>query len=56
MNWSNIQIDHVKTLCVFNVSDDEESKLALNWKDTQTLLKEVQSLKGVEFVFLDYDL
>ena len=55
MNWSNIEIDHVKPICMFNVSDDEELKLAFNWKNTQTLLKEVQSLKGVDF-FLDYHL
>ena len=23
MNWSNIEIDHVKPICLFNVSDDE---------------------------------
>ena len=49
MNWSNIEIDHVKAICLFNVSDDEELKLAFNWKNTQSLLKEVHSQKGVKF-------
>ena len=51
MNWSNIEIDHVKPICMFNVSDVEELKLAFNWKNTKPLLKEVQSQKGVILVF-----
>ena len=34
MNWSNIEIDHVKPICMFNKTDDEELKLAFNWKET----------------------
>ena len=56
MNWTNIEIDHVKPICLFNIFDDEELKLAFNWKSTQPLLKEVQSQKGVKFNFLDYQL
>ena len=56
MNWSNIEIDHVKPICLFNISDDEELKLAFNWKNTQPLLKEVHSQKGVKYNFLDYQL
>ena len=55
-NWSNIEIDHVKPICMFNVSDDDELKVAFNWKNTQPLLKEVHSQKGVKFNFLDYQL
>ena len=36
MNWFNIQIDHVKPICLFDVSNDEELKEAFNWKNTQT--------------------
>ena len=54
MNWSNIEIDHVKPICLFNVSDDEELKLAFNWKNTQPLLRQLHSQKGVKFNFLDY--
>ena len=56
MNWSNIEIDHVKPICMFNVSDDEEIKLAFNWKNTQPLLEEAHSQKSVEFSFLDYQI
>ena len=56
MNWSNIEIDHVKPICLLNLSDDEELKLAFNWKNTQPLLREVHSQKGVKFNFLDYQL
>ena len=41
---------------MFNVSDDEELKLAFNWKNTQTLLKEVHSQRGGKFSFLNYQL
>ena len=30
MNWSNIEIDHVKPICMFDVSKDEELKEAFN--------------------------
>ena len=29
MNWDNINIDHVKPICLFDVSKDEELKAAL---------------------------
>ena len=31
MNWSNINLDHVKPICLFNVSKDEELKEAFIW-------------------------
>ena len=30
MNWSNIEIDHVKPICMFDVSKDEEVKEAIS--------------------------
>ena len=56
MTWNNIQIDHVKPICLFDVTKDEELKEAFNWKNTQPLLKEVHSHKGIKFNFLDYQL
>ena len=56
MNWSNIEIDHVKPICMFDVSKDEELKEAFNWKNTQPLLKHNHQQKGVKFNFLDYQL
>ena len=41
MNWSNIEIDHFKPICMFDVSKDERLREAFNWKNTQPLLKEV---------------
>ena len=40
MNWSNIEVDHIKTICMFDVSDDEQLKEAFSWKNTQPLLKQ----------------
>ena len=54
MNWSNIEIDHVKVNSLFDVSKDEELGEASNWKNTQPLLKEVHQEKGINFYFLDY--
>ena len=56
MNWSNIEIDHIKAICLFDVSKDEELKEAFSWKNTQPLLKHDHQLKGTKFNFLDYQL
>ena len=39
MNWDNIEIDHVKAICMFDVSKDEGLREAFTWKNTQPLLK-----------------
>ena len=56
MNWSNIEFDHVKPICLFDVSKDEELKEAFSWKNTQPLLKHYHQLKGTKFNFLVYQL
>ena len=56
MNWSNIEIDHVKPICMFDVSDDEQLKEAFCWKNTQPLLKHDHQKKGIKINFLDYQL
>ena len=56
MIWSNIKIDHVKPIFVFNVSVDEELKFAFNWKNTQPLLRRDRQYRGTKISFLDYQL
>ena len=56
MKWSNIEIDHVKAICLLDICNDEELKLAFNWKNTQPLLKQDHQRKGIKFNFLDYQL
>ena len=56
MNWGNIEIDHVKPICMFDVTKDEELGEAFSWKNTQPLLKHDHQLKGIKFNFLDYQL
>ena len=56
MNWSNIEVDHVKPICLSDVSKDGELKDAFNWKNTQTILKEIHSQKGFRFNFFDYQI
>ena len=56
MNWSNIEIDHVKPICLFDVSKDVELREAFSWQNTQPLLKHDHQKKGIKFNFLDYQL
>ena len=56
MNWTKIELDHIKPICMSDVSKDEELREAFNWKNTQPLLKEVHQQKGIKFNFLDYQL
>ena len=54
MIWSNIEIDHVEPICMFDVTKDIELREAFNWKNTQPLLKHDHRQKGIKFDFLDY--
>ena len=56
MNWLNIEIDHVKAICLFDMSKEEELSEAFIWKNTQPLLKQDYLQKGIKFIFLDYQL
>ena len=49
MNWTNIELDHVRLICMFDVSKDEELREAFIWKNTQPLLKEVHQQKRIKF-------
>ena len=51
-----IKINHVKPICLFDVSNVEELKDAFSWKNTQTLLKHDHQQTGTKFNFLDYQL
>ena len=55
MKWSKIEIDHLKPICLFDVSKDEELREAFNWKITP-LSKQAHVHKGNKFNFLDYRL
>ena len=56
MTWDNIEIDHVKPICMFDVSDDKQLKEVFSWKNTQPLLKQDHRQKGIKFNFLNYQL
>ena len=56
MNWSKIDIDHVKPICMFDVSKDEETKEKFSLKVTQPLLRHDHQLKGTKINFIDYQL
>ena len=56
MNWSNTEVDHVKPVCVFDKSDNEQLKEAFIWRNTQPLLKKIHKQRGIRNKFLDYRL
>ena len=56
ITWDKIEIDHVKAICLFDVSKEEELREAFNWKNTQPLLKQDHQQKGTKFNFLEYQL
>ena len=56
MTWNNTQIDHMKPICLIDVTKDQEVKEAFSWGYTQPLLKQNHQLKATKFNFLDYQL
>ena len=54
MTCTNMEFDHLKATCLFDVSKDEELREAFIWKNTQPLLKQDHRQKGTKFNFLDY--
>ena len=56
MNWQNIETDHVKAICMFDVTKDEEIREAIAWKNTQPLLKQDHRQKVTKFSFLEHQL
>ena len=54
MNWSNIEIDHVKSNSLLNVFKDDEINEAFNWNITRPISTEVHLSKGTKFDFLAY--
>ena len=56
INWTNIEIDHVKQICIFDLSNDDDLKEAFCWKNTQPLLKKDHQHKAIRYIFLDYQL
>ena len=54
--WDIIEIDHVKPICMFDVSKEEEIKETFCWKNTQPLFKHDHQKKGIKFIFLDYQI
>ena len=56
MNWTKIEIDQVKAICLLDVSKDEEVKEAFSWQKTQPLIEHDHQKKGIKYNFLYYQL
>ena len=41
ITWDNIEIDHVRPISSFDISDDEQLKEPFNWRNTQQLFKKI---------------
>ena len=51
--WSNVENDHIKRFCLFDVSNDHGLNEAFNWMNTQLLLKEGHRHKRTKFILLN---
>ena len=51
MNWTNIELDHIKPICMFDLSKDEELREAFNWRNTQPLLKFIRKRRVLSIIF-----
>ena len=54
LNWSNKDVDHVKSVCLFDISKDEEIRECFNWKNNQPSLKQDHQHKGTHINILVY--
>ena len=54
--WKNIDIDHFRPIPFYDISIDEQLKVAFCWKNTRPLLNKVYSQKVRKYNFLDYQL
>ena len=54
MNWTNIEIDHVQPICMFDFLKDKELKQAFCRKNTQSLLEQDHQQTGNKVNFLEY--
>ena len=52
MTWVDIERDHVKSICKFDISKNEEQGEAFNCKNTQPLQK-IQHHKGTKINFIN---
>ena len=55
MNWTNIEIEHVKDIRMFDISDNEEQNLH-SIERIHNHCSKFHSEKGTKFNFIDYQL
>ena len=53
ITWDNFGIDHVKPICMFDISIEEELKDAFNWKNTQPLPKHDLQQNRIKYIFFE---
>ena len=46
-NWTIIEIEDMRPICLFNVSDEKELKNAFVWRDTQPFLNHIDHQEGI---------
>ena len=56
VNWSKIEVENVRPICLCDISKNEKLKNLFNWINTQPLLEENHQQKGTNYNFLEYRL
>ena len=56
MKWSDFEIDYVKPLLFFNVSNENDLNEVFCWNITQPLLREDHQQKRIKYNFLNHQL
>ena len=53
VNWSNIEVEHVRPICLFDISKNEKLRKAFNWINTQPLSEENHQQKRTKYNFFE---
>lgn len=56
MTFNNVELDHVRTLTSFDLTNEEQLREASTWKNIQPLFKRDNLTKGAKFNEMDYQL
>ena len=56
LKWGNIEIDHVKPICMFDVSKDKKIERSVLLEKYSTTLKKDHQQKRTKLNILDYQL
>ena len=56
MNWSNIENDQVKPVCLFELSSDEGLQEAFKRINTQPIIKQIHQREGTNEIYMFFQI